>query len=223
MFGWNKARSGVPTQTQFDATTSAGLEAGLLSGTKVASAMGWRPVEAITEGDQVLTFDAGLKTVTKVTRIRLWSDEAMTPSQQWPLEVPTGALGNREPIYVLPGQNIMVESDAAEDMYGDPFTLIPAEAIAGLYGVSRVPPRSDQEVIMLHFASDQVVFSETGALFFCPAAEDLVSRTEDEAGTPFYSILPMDEARFLAVQIEDEITAACTHSPQDVWAAAVPT
>lgn len=219
MFGWKS----TPHQREaFESSNATAVNAGLISGTKVATGMGWRPVEAIAEGDKVLTFDAGLQVITKVTRIRLWSGQDTCPRQFWPLEVPVGALGNREAMKVLPGQNIMVESDAAEDIYGDPFTLIPAEAVEGLYGVQRIPPQDDVEVIILHFAADQVVFAENGALFFCPAFADMVNAAFAEEARPFYSVLSMDEARFLVVQLEDEIAAACSHSPQDVWAAAVP-
>ncbi|MGK7752300.1 MULTISPECIES: Hint domain-containing protein [unclassified Roseovarius] len=219
MFGW---KSTPGTRESFENADATAVKSGLISGTKVATGMGWRPVEAIAEGDRVLTFDGGLQTVTKVSRIRLWSGQDHCPRQFWPLEVPAGALGNREVMRVLPGQNIMVESDAAEDLYGDPFTLIPAEAIEGLYGVARTPPDDDVEVLVLHFAADQVVFGEDGALFFCPGFADMIDAAFTEEPRPFYSVLSMDEARFLAVQIEDEIAAVCGNSPQDIWAAAVP-
>lgn len=219
MFGWKSTPHNCET---FENPTATAVKSGLISGTKVATGMGWRPVEAIAEGDNVLTFDGGLQAITKVSRIRLWSGQETCPRQFWPLEVPAGALGNREVMRVLPGQNIMVESDAAEDLYGDPFSLLPVEAIEGLYGVERTPPDSDVEVIVLHFAADQVVFAENGALFFCPAFKDMIDAASAQEARPFYSILSMDEARFLAVQLEEEIAAACSHSPHDVWAAAVP-
>ena len=219
MFGWT---SKPAKRESFENTNATAVKSGLISGTKVATGMGWRPVEAIAEGDKVLTFDGGLQTITKVSRVRLWSGQDHCPRQFWPLEVPAGALGNREVMHVLPGQTIMVESDAAEVLYGDPFTLMPAEAIEGLYGVARTPPEDDVEVVVLHFAADQVVFSENGALFFCPAFADMVDAAFAEEARPFYSVLSMDEARFLAVQIKEEIGTACSNSSQDIWAAAVP-
>ncbi|QFT79878.1 hypothetical protein FIU89_04580 [Roseovarius sp. THAF27] len=219
MFGWN---STVGTRESYGNADASAVKSGLISGTKVATGMGWRPVEAIAEGDKVLTFDGGLQTITKVSRVRLWSGQDNCPRQFWPLEVPAGALGNREVMHVLPGQNIMVESDAAENLYGDPFTLMPAEAIEGLYGVARTPPEGDVNIVVLHFAADQVVFAENGALLFCPAFADMVDAAFAEEARPFYSILSMDEARFLAVQIEEEIAAACCNSPKDIWAAAAP-
>ncbi|MFN3208405.1 MAG: Hint domain-containing protein [Roseovarius sp.] len=219
MFGW---KSAAGKHDSFEDANGTAVKSGLISGTKVATGMGWRPVEAIAEGDRVLTFDGGLQMITKVSRIRLWSGQDICPRQFWPLEVPAGALGNREVMHVLPGQNIMVESDAAEDLYGDPFTLLPVEAIEGLHGVRRVAPEWGIEVIVLHFAADQVVFADNGALFLCPAFADMVDAAFAEMAQPFYSVLSMDEARFLAVHLEDGIAAACAHSPKDIWAAAVP-
>ncbi|WP_135506254.1 Hint domain-containing protein [Roseovarius aestuariivivens] len=226
MFGWMSARAEQKDGRHGFAGLSraaTSVEAGLIAGTSVATAMGWRPVEAIAEGDKVLTFDSGLQTVHKVSRIRLWSAEDDCPRQFWPLEVPAGALGNRDVMHVLPGQNVMIESDAAEDLYGDPFSLIPAEAIEGTNGVERVPPQGDIEVIVLHFADDQIVFANNGALFFCPACHDVLqAAASSEQARPHYAILPMDEARFLAVHLEEEATTDRTYSPQDVWAAAAP-
>lgn len=224
MFGWFSA---FTSDDQFDLKSEdcfqkrgGGINAGLVSGTRVATGMGWRQVEAIAEGDLVLTFDAGLQKITKVERVRLWGGEERCPARFWPLEVPVGALGNREVMHILPGQSIMLESDVAEDIYGDPFSLIPAAAVEGVRGIERVPPQSDVEVVLLYFAEEQVVFANNGALFLCPASRDLTDYAYDASGDTFYSILPMDEARFLAVRIEDEMSDACSYSPREVLAAA---
>lgn len=225
MFGWMSARS---EQKNYGAAGFGGsgqdtgsLEAGLLSGTRVATAMGWRPIEAIAEGDKVLTFDAGLQTIQKISRIKLWSEDEVCPRQFWPLEIPAGALGNRDLMHVLPGQSVMIESDVAENLYGDPFSLIPAEAVEGTNGVERVPPQGDVEVILLHFAEDQIVFANNGALFLCPACHDILQAAATPEDTQsHYAILSMDEARFLAVHLEEETFATRTSTLQDVWAAA---
>ena len=226
MFGWISARSGEGRPTLKNGADVAhgtgGGESGLISGTRVATAMGWRPVEAIAEGDKVLTFDAGLQTVTRVTRLRLWEEETTCPREFWPLEVPAGALGNREVMHLLPSQTVMVESDTAEDLYGDPFSLIPARAMHGVRGIGRVPPNAEAEVILLHFAEEQIVFANNGALFHCPSSRDILTCAYETAGEPFYSILPMDEARFLAVQLNEEPAASSTTAPQEFWAAAAP-
>lgn len=199
-----------------------GVSSGVVAGTRIATAAGWKSVEAINAGEKVLTFDAGLQVVTKVTRTTLWDGDAACPVNFWPLSVPTGALGNREEIKVLPCQSILVQSDRAEDIYGDPFSLIPARAINGMKGVSRVAPDKNLQVVILHFATEQVIFTQAGALFLCPACRDFVGQINEEEEQPFYPLLRMDEARFLLTQIEDEIDDACSFSPVEALAAAAP-
>ncbi len=188
-----------------DDAGAGGVLTGLAADTRVATSMGWRAVSAITAGDKVLTFDAGLQPVAKVTRLSLWDGDDPCPQRFWPFEVPVKALGNRETLYLLPNQSVMVESDAAEEIYGDPFSLIPAAALEGLNGIERVPPQPGFEVIKLHFEKDQVVFANSGALFFCPSARDLLNSMFDTFEAPAYAILPLSEARALASDIKGNL------------------
>lgn len=160
----------------------------------VATHMGWRPVEAIAIGDRVMTFDDDLQVVTGVTRTILNSQPSYCPSAHWPLEVPAGAMGNRDVLYVLPDEAIVVESDLAEQMFEDPFALVPAIALEGFRGIRRVEPASQIEVITLQFDKDQVIFANHGALIFCPAGgatSFLGNLLNDSAPSP-YAPLSLD-------------------------------
>jgi len=211
MFGWKKSAFGdanqMTEQSSANDSDAEGAMTGIVSGVRVATAMGWRPIEAIAVGDRVLTFDGGLQVVTQVQRKFLWTGTGDCPRQFWPLEVPKGALGNREVMSLLPRQPVMLESDAAEQTLGDPFALIPAEAMDGMNGITRVPPRGPVAVVVLQFAEDQIVFANSGALFFCPAARDLVSDVFNEGLGCGYQILPLDKARALAALIDAEFSA----------------
>ena len=66
---------------------------GLVKGTRVATELGWRPVDAVAAGDLVLTFDRGMQPVVAVRR-RFLADLG---AASWPLSVPAGALGNCAP------------------------------------------------------------------------------------------------------------------------------
>jgi len=190
------------------------LASGLAAGTRVATTMGWRPVEAVTEGDMVLTFDDGMQRVTRVERGLLWKDAAPLPRHLWPLEVPVGALGNQMPMLLLPEQSVMLESDSAEALFDDPFTLLPAAALEGLHGITRVAPAQPVEVITLHFERDQVVFANVGALFYCPAhAEGAIAPLWGQEGASAYRTLPIDEAEILIDCIASEAEEAA------LWAA----
>ena len=107
---------------------------GLLHSTRVATSMGWREVEALAVGDKVLTFDAGLQPITAIERVINWPDHATCPDHAAPFEVPAGVLGNSERIWMLPNQLVVVESDLAETLTGDPFALVPVDVLDGWRG-----------------------------------------------------------------------------------------
>ena len=177
MFGWKSAERKTPRR-MMDATGAydggaTGVMTGIVGTTRVATSMGWREVSALQAGDMVLTFDGGLQRVAKVTRRALWTGEGRCPERFWPLLVPAGAIDNAVPMLVLPRQGVMLESDIAEAVLGDPFALIPAAALEGVRGVERVYPNDPIEVVILNFEADQVIFAEHGALLFCPAGGDL--------------------------------------------------
>ena len=199
---------------------ATGVMTGLSVATKVVSTMGLRKVEALTEGDKVLTFDAGMQAISKITRQNLWQGEGPCPQRFWPLEVAAGALGNRDVMLLLPHQSVMIESDAAEEVYGDPFTLIPAVALEGVNGIRRIEPVDDFEVFTLHFETDQVVFGNSGALFFCPAARDLLAHAFEPVEQPSYTVRPLREARVLARELQGAKAAICDVSPCESMVAA---
>ena len=178
---------------------------GLVASTMVATSRGWQFAGDIKPGDRVLTFDAGLQKVTQVIRELPWSEDSECPQSLWPLEVPAGAFGNTRPFHLLGNQNIMVESDAAEDMFGDPFSVIPASALQGLRGIERVPPRDGMEIIHVYFAEEQVVFGEHGALYLCPSSRDMMDMALEHANDPLYSILPLAEARVVASSLREDM------------------
>lgn len=176
---------------------------GFAAGTQVATNLGWRNVEALQQGDMVLTFDDGLQRVVRVERTVIGNDQMGLPMQHWPLRVPKGALGNHSEMTLLPEQPVMVESDLGEAMFGDPFTLVPACALADYKGIERLKPQGAVEVISIHFETEQVVFANVGALFHCtPAQGDLVTDAANESYGPGYDVLSMTQAaRFVAAMI----------------------
>lgn len=190
MFAWKntawEAANGQNAEPKLDARTT-----GMIAGTKVATNNGWAKVETIREGQLVLTFDGGLQTVVAITRHARMADNRDIAS--WPLFVPAGALGNREDMNILPHQSVMIESDTAEDMTGDPFALIPGAALNGFRGITQSRPSDWVEIIQLHFAQDEIVFANIGALFLCRAQADLMS----DAAPSSYDVLPMDAAEDL--------------------------
>jgi len=179
-----------------------GTTSGLTAGTMIATAMGWRPVEAIAAGDLVLTFDRGLQPVKNVRRSIAWIAPAEVPQAMWPLFVPAGAVGNAQAMVLLPDQPVMLESDAAEMVWGDPFTLIDAADLDGFRGIQRVAPEGPAQTVVLEFEHDEVVFAQHGALLHCGRAE-VIALDEVMAGRASgYRSVDSETARDLLDSIE---------------------
>lgn len=195
-------------ETLPDAAVGSGVAANasaMVAGTRIATAIGWRSAEMVAPGDRVLTFDNGMQEVTRIHRAALWPADRPCPHPLWPLFVPVGALGNAQPMTILPEQSVVVESDVGEELYGDPFTLIPALALDGFRGILRHEPNAPIEVVTLFFAQDEVVFAAAGALFFCPvpAVVPLTELFGEQSGR--YATLSEEEARALLARIGDSI------------------
>lgn len=216
--GWKKdafdtALLGEAVSAPHAQTTHCVNGGGIVAGTQVATPHGWRGVEAIAVGDEVMTFDGGLQRVIGVSRSMLWTPNDNCPEALWPLHVPQGLIGNRRDLRLLPDAVVMIESDLAEQLFDDPFALIPAQALECLPGVERVHPGEFVEVVTLSFEQDEMVFAEGAALVFCPmiGASDvmplnaLFGDTESE-----YNVLPLSDAKLVASALmgQGEATAA---------------
>ena len=196
MLGWIGMGAGRAATEQM--AEPSGVKSGLLSGTRVATGHGWRPVRALCAGDLVVTFDAGVQPLTGVMRHRLWTGESACPPRFWPLELSRGVLGNRAPLRIMPHQAVMVESDLAETLWGDPFALLPGAALDAMPGVDRVPPEPGAEVVLLQFETEQVVFAEHGLMVLCPSSRDLLEYGLGPEQVS-YEVLPIVEARGLVL------------------------
>lgn len=205
MLGWSELEANRDT-ARADAADVSGApraaQSGLLSGTRVATAFGWRPAQALAAGDRVLTFDHGLQPLADVTRHPVWAGATACPQRFWPLEIARGVLGNRGPFRIMPGQAVMIESDLAESIYGDPFALLPALALLQMRGVDRSPPPDRAEVVLLHFQETQVVFADPGVMFLCPATRDLLDYALGATPAVTYDILPPADAQRLTAAMD---------------------
>lgn len=141
---------------------------GLIAGTQIATELGWQSVEDLRAGDRVVTFDNGMRPLKAVRVSTLWTAEKSAPRAVWPLEVPKSVLGNRDVIRLLPDQAVLIESDEAEALYGDPFTMVSAGSLDGYKGITRVPPARELTLVALEFEGDEVVYVNGTMLVHCP-------------------------------------------------------
>ena len=174
---------------------------GLIAGTLVATELGWQRVEDLHTGDRVVTFDNGMQRLKSVRISTLWTSEHSAPRKTWPLEVPKGVLGNRTTMQILPEQTLLIESDVAEQMFGDPFTMVPAGALDGYKGIARVPPKREMIVVALEFDREEVVYANGTTLVHCANTRVNLVRSAEEmmmtGAKGQYPRLPLAQGRRL--------------------------
>jgi hypothetical protein len=178
----NRKAKAVPRPTARDWVddSEAVVGEGLIEGTFIACENGWRPVGAITVGDLVMTFDNGLQPVTELRRSLLWTTDSEKRQSLQHLEVPRKALGNLTPMRLLPEQRVLLESDAAEALHGDPFVLVPAAALEGYRGITRVVPYQPTEIFSLGFDREEVIYANGASLVHCACLADATVTTPEE-------------------------------------------
>ena len=211
MLDWLMRRAQTQTGQMMDSGFSLipTGQGGFLAGTHVASNLGWRPVEALTTGDKVLTFDHGMQEIVALERESIQPGEGDLAPARCPLLVPRDALMNRVPLWLMPDQGVLLESELVADAQGDPFAVVPACALEGYRGIRRMHPGAQLDLITPRFAQDQVIYLEAGMLGYTATPRNLMCGRvfEDEAA---YRVLPPEEARGLVLSMiaEEENWAA---------------
>jgi hypothetical protein len=190
------------------AVEDAFFSEGILAGSRVATPGGWRAVESLSPGDIVLTFDHGAQPLQEVHHVSMALPVGEWPVVHWPLQLPQGVLANHDTLRVLPGQLILIESDIAETMFGDPFALIPARALEPWRGIMPCPPHLSETAYLPVFDKEQLVYVNGGVLMHCPAmATQDYMRPGPEIGQ--YVPLSLASARDLvAAMMAEDVGAA---------------
>ena len=147
------------------ATALRPLTCGMVAGTLVETAMGWKPVQDLRLGEAVQTLDGGL------ARVLAFDRRHLSPAQNPVLvHVPGGAFDACSDLLLLPDQLVLldtlgVQAEGREDAL---FVLVPALALIGLHGVRRVDLQRKLEVVTPLFAEEEMVYAQTGVLLHCP-------------------------------------------------------
>ncbi|SFD23777.1 Hint domain-containing protein [Tropicimonas isoalkanivorans] len=204
MLHWLYGRAGKAADAgRSTRATNAG--GGLAAGTFVATAKGWCPVEEIRVGDEIITFDDGMQAVTGVnSRLEAPHGDEAAPTPM--ISVPAGVIGNRRPILVTQKQAVMVESDMAKAILGEPFALIEAKTLSRLGGTRKMRPQAPVTTVTLTFETPQMIFVEGEALIYCPS-EEAPSPVTLEAAVwgrqdVRYPVLPKATAEMVVASLE---------------------
>ena len=167
---------------------------GILAGTLVETTNGWRRVETLRMGDQVQSFDGGLVKVLAVDRRTLRPELA-----QGLLTVPGGVLDNCADLHLLPGQHLLIETMGCTGLPDAAYALIPALALQGRMGCTRRHALSQIEVVTPMFATEEILWANSGLLIHCPGIADGAGQLPD---SDFFPRLDLPAARDLLAHRE---------------------
>lgn len=206
MLDWLCGKSGkAPAVRTSGANDPSQPSGGLAAQTLVATPNGWRTLETICVGDDVVTFDDGVQTVTGVRRRLHPSRPAAITGGRAPLCLPSALIGNSRPLVVAQDQTLLFESDLADTVFGDPFAVVTARQLSRLCDTRGALPEGDVTLVCLSFASEQMIFVEGNALAHCPAEDSLTSaalQTAQQANKPArYTPLPKAKAQMVVASI----------------------
>jgi hypothetical protein len=156
------------------ATASMGLPASIC----VKTDRGWTAVENIEAGTYVETFDDGWQPVQTIIRRKI---EAVFSGESYRtrlVRIGSNIVGNTADLYVPAAQPVLLESDVAEDVFGDPFPIVTAQSLVEADMAEDVLISGNVELFELHFARSQLVFCSGGAVLLTHSQRD---QTDDFA------------------------------------------
>lgn len=219
MFEWaKKVASGATTNLSELGGRLRGGQAGLsglVDGTHVVTAQGWKPVDTLQVGDFVLTFDNGLQPVAAIHHEEFAPAPSETRADRSAILVPAGALRNRRPLWLMPDLGILVESDIALEDTGDPFAIVPGKALAGHRGIAPGAAEAPLGVTKLGFGEEEVIYVEGGMLVHCPASTDM--GTADDDAQAIYKMMEFRAAKFMvACQMDGSEPEGLTYGPEEL-------
>lgn len=163
----------------------------MTAGTMVETENGWMPVERLSLGDAIYTFDGGLAPIAGLRQTRLTAG-----TQLW--HVPGGALNNCDDLFLTRDQHVMIFDDNAEDLYDTPYVLVPASALQGFRGTRQIDAQPGTVAVEMTFETEEVVFANSGSLVRCAAQS---GQTDG-----FFRVLTSAEARILLALLDTEET-----------------
>lgn len=194
----HNAKSFLDAEKIAIAAAAAGLShdaamAGIMAGALVETEAGWRPVEMVTAGTSVSTWDGGFRNVRRVDRRHVWAGARE-------VLIPGGALANCSDLCLLPGQHVLIESRIAEAVLGQAAVMVQAAALDGFRGIRMRPIDRPVETVSLVFDAEEMVYLNSGCLIHSAGLSDAVGGAMQ---TGFFPVLDGVQAASLVGLLTD--------------------
>ncbi len=173
---------------------------GLTAGTMIETSTGWRSVETLEPGDEIYTFDGGLRPLRRVNQMFLTTGADQLRRSGLVL-VPGGVLGACAPLELMPDQHLLVQGRAVDALMGVPAALIPARAFTGLMGIRFIRATAAVCASTLEFDDEEAIWANNGMLFHC------AGRDAAADGSGYFKTVTGDTALTLAKAVASESSA----------------
>lgn len=179
---------------------------GFLPTTRVETKQGFKQTRALRPGDEIYTFDGGLRQVINVRHT--------VPRLCAMVHIPAGALGNDRDLDLPSDMLVTLDMDTADRLFGTPVVVSKLIALVGHQGITTALPQSLARV-HIEFAEEELVWTEGGMLVDSATAEEdlfypLLSLAETR------QLLASNEGRALATAgYEEDIPLASTQATAD--------
>lgn len=177
-----------PTKTR---ELAPALNYGMLAGTLVETTRGYEPVESLSVGTKLMTYDGEYRALTRVEH----SFTNLAKSHGL-IHIPGGILPGVSDIALLPDQLIMLSSPLAEARFGSPDVMIPAAALDVMQGVQSGPAGSVVQLTSFGFADEELVYVSGDLRLHCPLS-DTGAVLIQSARSEFWTVLEIEDARGL--------------------------
>jgi hypothetical protein len=159
---------------------NASMQLCFAEGVEIATPGGPVPVERLSLGDLVATWEGSPQPVRWLGRLAYSAADLAANPKRCPIRIPAGALGHKQPVrdlHVSRQHRMLIEGKKAMRRYGCAQKLLPAKDLIGWRGIELCPPRP---VTYWHVALDpyaMLIANGTPAESFWPGPEALKTLT----------------------------------------------
>lgn len=172
---------------------------GVYSDTALLGPNGPRNVATLRPGELLQTFDHGPQAIASIEAVHFSIFKSTPPPETWPLALPRGSVRGAHYRTLAPKQCLVIESDTAEEIFGDPFIIVPGTALEVLPGIERIRPSRERTLYRIQFDAPQLVLTDQGGVLLFETSSmldhwDDLTR-EDDGHLLSYTVLTSDYAR----------------------------
>ncbi|KUP92214.1 Hint domain-containing protein [Tritonibacter horizontis] len=162
-------------------------QGGVLPGTLIETPQGFKQARALRPGDQVQTFDGGLREVFNIRHC--------VPRLTAMVHVPAGALGNDAALDLPSDAVVALEGGIALDLFDLPVVSVKLVALVGYHGITTALPQRLAR-IYIECEEEELLWAEGGLLL----------KASETGADDFYDVLSLTDTRqIVAAARQDQI------------------